>query len=144
VPRQLQELSIHLERARDDMTLSLGRQPTVGELAGRLEAREEMVLQALELDGARHTIPLAAPRGDGAGDADEVPGTVDDGYARADDRAVLAPLLATLSDQEAMIVFLRFSEDLTQDAIARRVGVSQMHVSRVLYRSLIRLRDAAA
>ena len=144
VPRQLQELSMHIERARDDLTLSLGRQPTIGELAGLLEAGEEMVLQALELDGARHTIPLADPQADGGGDVEEVPGTVDDGYARADDRAVLAPLLATLSDQEAMIVFLRFSEDLTQDAIARRVGVSQMHVSRVLCRSLIRLRDAAA
>jgi RNA polymerase sigma-B factor len=144
VPRQLQELSMRIERARDDLTSSLGRQPTIGELAGQLQTSEEMVLQALDLDCARHTIPLAGSQDDEGRDAAEVSGTLDDGYARADDRAVLAPLLAALSAQEAAIVFLRFSEDLTQDAIARRVGVSQMHVSRVLYRSLIQLRDAAA
>jgi len=143
VPRQLQELSLRAERARDELTSSLGRQPTIGELARRVEASEEMILQALELDGARHTIPLDPQRDDGR-DADELSAPDDDGYARADDRAVLAPLLGALSAQEAMIVFLRFSEDLTQDAIARRVGVSQMHVSRVLCRSLSRLRDGAA
>jgi RNA polymerase sigma-B factor len=144
VPRQLQELSMRIERARDDLTPSLGRQPTLAELADRLQTTEETVLQALELDGARHTIPLAGPQDDEGGDAEEVPGAMDDGYALAEDRAVLASLLATLSAQEAVIVYLRFSEDLTQDDIARRVGVSQMTVSRVLYRSIIQLRDAAA
>jgi RNA polymerase sigma-B factor len=145
VPRQLQELSLRIERARDELTAVLGRQPTVAEVAGRLRVDEELVLQALELTTAHHTVPL-----DGAwtGDDDELPdrspGTVDDGYARAEARAVLAPLLGTLSAEDAQIVFLRFREDLTQDAIARRVGVSQMQVSRVLYRSLAHLREVAA
>jgi RNA polymerase sigma-B factor len=143
-PRPLQELGLRIERARDDMTASLGRQPTIAELSERLGASEEQIMQALELNAAHHTLPLDGPSSaDDDGAPDRAPGSVDDGYARAEDRALLAPLLATLSAQEAEIVFLRFREDLTQDAIARRVGVSQMHVSRVLYRSLARLRDAA-
>ena len=71
-----------------------------------------------------------------------MPGRIDDGFARAEDRAVLAPLLGTLRPRDAEIVLLRFRDDLTQDAIARRVGVSQMQVSRVLSRSLAQLREA--
>jgi RNA polymerase sigma-B factor len=143
-PRQLQELGLRIERARDDMTASLGRQPTIAELSERLGVGEEQIMQALELGAAHHALPLdGPPPGDDDGAQDLMPGSVDDGYARAEDRALLAPLLGTLSAEEAEIVFLRFREDLTQDAIAQRVGVSQMHVSRVLYRSLARLRDAA-
>jgi RNA polymerase sigma-B factor len=143
VPRRLQELGGQIEHARDELTSSLGRQPTVNELADHLRTDAESVLQAIELAIARHTVPLAGPPGAGDTDTQSVPGTVDDGYARAEDRAVLAPLLATLSARDAEIVLLRFRDDLTQDAIARRVGVSQMHVSRVLHRSLARLRDVA-
>jgi RNA polymerase sigma-B factor len=141
-PRHLQELAVRIDRVRDELTSSLGRPPTIAELATRLETDEETVLQALELSLARHTASLTAPRP--GEDEPEPPGRVDEGYARAEDRAVLAPLLATLGARDAAIVFLRFREDLTQDAIAERVGVSQMHVSRVLHRSLVHLRDAAA
>jgi RNA polymerase sigma-B factor len=143
VPRRLQELGVQIEHARDELTASLGRQPTVHELAARLESDAETILQAIELNVARSTVPLAGPPGVGDTDAYRVPGANDDGYARAEDRAVLAPLLARLSAQDAEILLLRFREDLTQDAIADRVGVSQMHVSRVLHRSVARLRDAA-
>jgi RNA polymerase sigma-B factor len=142
VPRQLQEIAMQIERTRDELTSSLGRQPTVAELADRLETDEETILQAFELSIARNTVSLTAPRPNS--DEPDMPGTLDEGYARAEDRAVLAPLLATLGARDATIVLLRFREDLTQDAIAKRVGVSQMHVSRVLHRSLVRLRDAAA
>jgi RNA polymerase sigma-B factor len=142
VPRHLQELVVQIERARDELTSSLGRQPTMAELACRLHTDEETILQALELSLARHTVPLTAPRP--SGDDAELPGAFDDGYARAEDRALLAPLLAELSTGDAEIVMLRFRDDLTQDVIARRVGVSQMHVSRVLHRSLLKLRDAAS
>jgi RNA polymerase sigma-B factor len=144
VPRHLQELGARIERVRDELTASLGRQPTISELVENVQEPEETILQAVELMIARHTVPLAAPQPDEGGDEEEMPGNVDDGYARAEDRALLAPLLSTLSVRDAEIVFLRFREDLTQDAIAQRVGVSQMHVSRVLRRSLARLRDAAA
>jgi RNA polymerase sigma-B factor len=145
VPRQLQELTLRIERARDELTSSLGRPPTIAELSERLDASEELLLQALDLTVAQHPVPLDDPAFEDDDVATEpTPGRVDDGYARAEDRAVLAPLLATLGAQDAEIVLLRFREDLTQDAIAGRVGVSQMHVSRVLYRSLAKLRDAAA
>jgi RNA polymerase sigma-B factor len=144
VPRELQDLVLKIERVRDEATSSLGRQPTIAELADLLKTDAETILQALELTVARHTIPLVGPEGGDDVDERAVPGAVDEGYARAEDRATLAPLLATLSARDAAIVLLRFREDLTQDAIAQRVGVSQMHVSRILYRSLARLRDAAA
>jgi RNA polymerase sigma-B factor len=142
VPRRLQELTLKIEDARSELTNLLGRQPTIAELSIRLDSPEEQILQALDLMVAKYTLSLDEPDGDEA-PAGPLPGDVDDGYARAEDRATLAPLLATLSTTEAEIVLLRFREDLTQDAIARRVGVSQMHVSRVLYRSIAKLRDSA-
>jgi RNA polymerase sigma-B factor len=145
VPRELQELSLRLEGARDAATASLGRQPTIAELSDGLGASEETILQALELTVAHHTISLDAPWAvNDEGAQQPTPGRIDDGYARAEDRAVLAQLLCTLSGRDAEIVLLRFREDLTQDVIARRVGVSQMQVSRVLSRSLRRLREATA
>jgi RNA polymerase sigma-B factor len=143
VPRLLQELTLRLERARDQLTSSLGRQPTLGELAHDVGADEDSVLRALEVSLARVALPLDVYGADGEEEPPGLPGRVDSGYARAEDRATLAPLLATLSHQEARIVILRFGEDLTQDVIARRVGVSQMHVSRVLHRSIAKLRAAA-
>jgi RNA polymerase sigma-B factor len=138
-PRELQELTVRIEGARDALTSSLGRQPTIAELSARLDVSAERILQALELDAAHHLVPL---EGADADDDTQTPGRIDDGYARAEDRAVLAPLLGTLSVRDAEIVLLRFRDDLTQDEIARRVGVSQMQVSRVLARSLAQLRDA--
>ena len=137
-PRRLQELSVRIEHARDDLVPSLGRQPTLAELSDQLCAAQEVVLQALEIAVARDTISL-----DGSWSADGE-GRDDNGYARADDRAELVSLLRALSRQDAEIVLLRFHDELTQDAIAQRVGVSQMHVSRVLRRSLARMRDAAS
>ena len=143
-PRRLQALSVRIEHARDDLAPSLGRQPTVAELSDRLCSPQELILQALEIAVAHHTLPLDGPWSErGEGPEEHRCGRVDDGYARAEDRAQLVPLLRALSPQDAEIVLLRFRDDLTQDAIARRVGVSQMHVSRVLCRSLVRMRNAA-
>jgi RNA polymerase sigma-B factor len=141
VPRRLQELIVSIEQARDELATSLGHQPTIGQLSRRLGVDQELILQALEVALARRTFPLE-PEGAHDGDGD-LPGNVEAGYRRVEDRAILARLLGTLSAREAQIVVLRFNADLTQDAIARRLGVSQMHVSRVLRRSLAKLRDAA-
>jgi RNA polymerase sigma-B factor len=143
VPRTLQELTLRIEHVRDELTASLGREPTVAELSEHLGTSEELVLQAFELSLVRHAYPLEAPRPDGERGETDPPGYVDDGYVRVEHRAMLVPLLADLTPRDAQIVFLRFSEDLTQDAIAGLVGISQMHVSRVLHRSLARLRFAA-
>ena len=144
-PRRLQALSVQIEHARDDLVPSLGRQPTVAELSDRLSAGQELILQALEIAVARHTVPLDGPWSeDGEGPDEHRAGRDDDGYARAEDRAQLVSLLRALSHRDAEIVLLRFHDELTQDVIARRVGVSQMQVSRILCRSLVRMRDAAA
>jgi RNA polymerase sigma-B factor len=145
VPRQLQELTWRIERARDELAVSSGRQPTVAELAEHLNVGEELILQALELAMVQWTVPIDGPApGREEDETEPLPGRLDDGYARAEDRAVLGQLLETLPAGDAEIVALRFCGDLTQDAIAQRVGSSQMHVSRVLRRSLAKLRDAAA
>jgi RNA polymerase sigma-B factor len=147
VPRQLQDLSWRLERTRDELTVVISRPPTVAELAAHLEVGEELILQALELATGQYAVPLDSPRrGDDTGEVveEEWLGKLDDGFERAEDRAVLAPLLATLSSRDAQIVVLRFCGDLTQELIAERMGVSQMHVSRVLRRSIAKLCDAAA
>jgi RNA polymerase sigma-B factor len=117
---------------------SLGRQPTVAELSEHLCAAQELILEALAVTVARRTIPLDGPWSQNGAGHD------DGGYARAEDHAQLVSLLRALSPQDAEIVLLRFHDELSQDAIARRVGVSQMQVSRILCRSLARMRDAAA
>jgi RNA polymerase sigma-B factor len=144
-PQRLRALSVQIEHARHDLGASLGRQPTVAELSDRLCAAQELILQALEIAVARHTVPLDGPSSaDSQSLQEQGSGRDDDGYARAEDRVLLVSLLRTLSPQDAEIVLLRFRDELTQDAIARRVGVSQMQVSRVLCRSLLRMRDAAS
>jgi RNA polymerase sigma-B factor len=141
VPRAHQELSLKLEQAREELAAALGHQPTVAELACRLGIGQELVLQVLEVSLARRTFPLVTQRA-GAEEKADLPGHLDAGYRRVEDRAVLARLLAVLSDRDAEIVLLRFNADLTEDAIARRLGVSQMYVSRALRRSIATLRDA--
>ena len=143
VPRYQQELGIRIERTRDELATSLGHQPTIAELSHRLGIDQEHVLEALELALARRTVALEPLRAHAEAD-DLMPGDLDEGYRRVEDRAVLVWLLANLSARDAQIVFLRFTADLTQDVIARRLGVSQMSVSRALRRSLSTLRDAAA
>src|SRR3954452_18308333 len=100
-----------------------------------------MVLELLQLALARFAYPLA-PDGDDDESGGGLPGLADPGYRRVEDREMLAHLLTTLSARDAQIVFLRFHADLTQDIIARHLGVTQMLVSRVLSRSITRLRDA--
>jgi RNA polymerase sigma-B factor len=141
VPRRHQELILRIEHARDELAASLGHEPTVEQLSRRLGLEQELVLQALEVALARRTFPLE-PGGTHDGDG-EVHGGFDAGYRRVEERAALARLLTRLSHEEAQIVLLRFTADLTQDAIAHRLGVSQMHVSRALRRSIAKLQDAA-
>jgi RNA polymerase sigma-B factor len=142
VPRSQQELFLTLEQARDELTATLGHAPTIAELSHRVGLSEESVLHALELAVARSTLPFTAGGPDDE-EEDELPGELDAGYGRVEDHALVVRLLANLNAREAQIVLLRFNADLTQDAIARRLGVSQMYVSRALRRGLALLQDAA-
>jgi RNA polymerase sigma-B factor len=147
VPRDLQELALRVDRVIGERTRELGRQPTVDELADAIDTEPEDVLEAMQASSAYRATSLQTPRAGGddePGDtlADSV-GTIDDGFAQAEQRAVLDALLRSLTPREREVVRLRFEEDLTQAAIGERIGVSQMQVSRVLRQAVARLRALA-
>jgi RNA polymerase sigma-B factor len=144
VPRDLQELSLKVDRAVVAMSKELQRSPTVPELAEKLKVTEEQILEAMEASGAYRATSLSAPRGEEQGDtlADTV-GTEEHGYNVAEDRATLDSLLQTVTPREREVLRLRFEEDLTQAEIGERIGVSQMQVSRLIRQSVARLRAAA-
>jgi RNA polymerase sigma-B factor len=148
VPRGLQELNVRLSHLLEELTVQLERSPSIAELAKAADVEEEEVLEALESGQAYATLSLSAPSagGDDSSDLDplESLGEVEHEYEVSEDRAVLAPGLAALDERERRILHLRFFEGLTQSQIAQQVGISQMHVSRLIRRSLEKLRQEIA
>jgi RNA polymerase sigma-B factor len=147
LPRDLQELALRVDRVIGEFTRECGRQPSVDEVASRIDVEPEEVLEAMEASSAYRATSLQTPRTGGDQDpcdtlADAV-GTIDDGFHRAEQRAVLHALMRSLSPREREVVRLRFAQDLTQAAIGERIGVSQMQVSRVLRQALAKLRSLA-
>lgn len=139
-PRAIQERRPTVDRASRALSAKLGRSPTAAELAADLDISLEEVVEVLVL-AERSPLSLDAPTGDGDHLADAV-GADDIALARAEDGVVLDGLRRVLDERERLIVTLYFEEDLTQREVARRVGISQMQVSRVLRRALGRMRDA--
>jgi RNA polymerase sigma-B factor len=148
VPRGLQELNIQLSRLIEELTVTHGRSPTIAELAKAAEVSEEEVLEALESGRAYSSLSLSAGSGghddDGELDPLESLGTEEHQYEVSEDRAVLAPGFRVLDERERKILHLRFFEGLTQSQIAQQVGISQMHVSRLIRRSLEKIREEIA
>jgi RNA polymerase sigma-B factor len=142
-PRALQELHLALRRADEELTQELGRHPRLSELAERLEVGEEDVLEAMEAGAAHHADSLDAPLGDGERTASDKLGQGDAGFARTEGRMLVDDLLQTLPERERMILELRFYENLSQEEIAERIGVSQSYLSRLLRRTLLDLRARA-
>ena len=143
VPRRLQELKLALTKAVSDLAQRLGRAPTVGELAAHLQMSEEEVLEGLESANAYSTVSLDAPD---SGDDDapavaESLGMPDDALEGVEYRESLKPLLEQLPPREKRILMLRFFGNMTQSQIATELGISQMHVSRLLARTLTQLRE---
>jgi RNA polymerase sigma-B factor len=140
VPRSIHDLATRLGRASTELTTNLGRAPTVAELAVELDCSEEQVLEALGALASRHAAPL--PMGDEPTDGrPSALGDADPGFADVTVRLALGPALATLDERERRLIELRFVQDLSQSEIATRLGMSQMHVSRLLRRALMRLED---
>jgi RNA polymerase sigma-B factor len=144
VPRGLQELNVQLSRLVEQLTVQLSRSPTIPELAKAAGVEEEEVLEALESGRAYTSLSLSV--GGGGGDDDDLDpleslGTEEHQYEVSEDRAVLAPGFKALDDRERKILQLRFFEGLTQSQIAQQVGISQMHVSRLIRRSLEKIRE---
>jgi RNA polymerase sigma-B factor len=144
VPRRLQELSLQINRVADELTQQLGRAPTVGDLAEFLDVGEEEIIEAMEAAGAYHSLSLDAPAGGetGAASLHDIIADDDQNLAEVDARVALPPLLATLPVREQRILAMRFFGNLTQSQIAAELGISQMHVSRLISRALETLRRA--
>jgi len=143
-PRRMQELYLRLGKILGSLSQQLGRSPTIQELAAEAQFSEEEVLEALEAGQAYRFASLDAPSpGDEDGDTLAAHlGDEDPGMVGAERRAALSPLVSKLPHREQRILHLRFFEGLTQSEIASRLGISQMHVSRLLGRSLAQLRAA--
>jgi RNA polymerase sigma-B factor len=146
VPRDLQELTVRLEPTTEALARELGHVPTTVELAKRLDVTVEQVLEAREAAGAYRAVSLDRPRDDEDDGGDAIGtafGVEDVGFSEAEDSATVARLMRVLSEREREVLRLRFAEDLTQAEIGTRIGVSQMHVSRIIRQAIGRLRQEA-
>lgn len=147
VPRGLHDRMAEVEKAIAELTVELQRSPSVGEIAERLEVDPTDVLEVLEANHNRR--PLSLDRPVGGEDSEESPaaewvGDEDSGYELVEDKLALEGALPHLDERERLVLQLRFVEDLTQSQIAERIGHSQMHVSRILRRTLERIRTEVA
>ena len=144
VPRRLQELSAKVTQATDVLTAKLQRSPKVEEIAEYLDASVDEVLEAMESSSAYNSVPLEGP---GNSDSDDTPSVLDR-YADedqalnfTDDRLVIEEALAGFSPREREVIDLRFLKGMTQIEIAKRLGISQVQVSRLLRRTLKKIQD---
>lgn len=145
VPRRLQELRRAIAQSSELLTQQLGRSPTTAELAADLGLAESEVRDGVRVSGAYSTVSLDAPAMPGSDEPGATLGDLLGGedveLARAELRMAVAPAVARLSERQQRILHMRFFGNLTQDQIARQIGISQMHVSRLLNRMLAELRE---
>ena len=145
VPRGLQELNAKMSGTIERLTIKFERSPTIAEIAAELDTTPEQVLEAMEAGSAYSTVSLSSGPGGGGDDDDFDPmesiGSEDDEYERTEQRASLEPALEALPEREREILRMRFEDGLTQTQIAEKIGISQMHVSRLIRKSLSRMRD---
>jgi RNA polymerase sigma-B factor len=143
VPRSLQNLWLEVSRAVDPLTQDLGRVPTITEISAYLEVPAEDVLEALDAGSAFNVGSLDQPVGDEGGEVvGDLIGSLDASLEIADERSSIAEHLQALPDRERAILYLRFYEGRTQSEIAKEIGVSQVHVSRLVSKVIEHLRDA--
>ena len=143
VPRRLQELSAKVNQATDELTKGLQRTPSTEEVAARLGVSVDEVLEAMESSSAYTSVPLEG----GGSDEDETPAvidhyaSVDEDLTSADDRMVIEDTIRDFSPREQEVIRMRFNDGLTQIEIAKRLGISQVQVSRLLRRTLKKLQE---
>ena len=143
VPRRLQELSSKVNQATDELTKELQRTPSTEEVASKLGVTVEEVLEAMESSSAYSSVPLES----GGSDDDDAPAvidhyaSVDQDLAASDDRMVIEDTIKEFSPREQEVIRMRFNDNLTQVEIAKRLGVSQVQVSRLLRRTLKKLQE---
>ncbi|WP_433604772.1 RNA polymerase sigma factor SigF [Dactylosporangium sp. CA-139114] len=143
VPRRIQDTRLRINRVAGELTQRLGRSPTVADLAAELDASEEDVIEALDAGRAYRALSLDAPattETEGPTDLSNLLGEPDAGIEQFEAREALRPLLARLPEREQRIIAMRFFGNRTQSQIAAELGLSQMHISRLLTKSLQILR----
>ncbi len=147
VPRALQDLNVKLNRVIEQLTVQLRRSPTIAELAAAAQVTEEEVVEALESGRAYSSVSLFSG---GSGEDDDslelldVLGSEEEAYEVFERRRMLAPAMSRLDPRERLILHLRFFEGMTQTQVAARIGISQMHVSRLIRKSIENLRQYMA
>lgn len=143
VPRRMKELHLSLSKATSELSQRLGRAPTASELADELDIPQEEVLQGLVAGNAYQTVSVdrPSPSGDDGLTLADTLGEYDQALDEVENHEALRPLLESLPPRERTVVLLRFFGNMTQTQIAERVGVSQMHVSRLLTKTLAQLRE---
>jgi RNA polymerase sigma-B factor len=142
VPRRLQEVGLRVNTVLPELSQELGRSPTVEEIAERCEASPEEILDAMEAVQAYSTTSLDSPVGEEGAAPIDVLGADDPSLEILEGWASVAPAVKELPERERLVLYLRFFRGLTQTEIANEVGVSQMHVSRILSQTLSFLRGA--
>lgn len=142
VPRRLQELALKIRATRGDLAQALGRTPTVAELADELGVEVEDVLETMESAHAYAPVSLDVPTSDDGRPLDEALGTTDVGIALVVNRETLRPALAALAPRERKVLVMRYFGHRTQSEIASELGISQVHVSRLLSKTLGQLRQS--
>ena len=145
VPRDVQEMAVRITKVEPQLEAELGRAPTASELCDRLGCSFELMLDARSAAGANRMASLDAPMSteDDGGSLADLLGADDAGLAHLERSMTLDSALDCLSDRDRMILTLRFRDELTQAAIGERVGLSQMHVSRLIRQALATLRATA-
>ncbi|MEP7054690.1 MAG: SigB/SigF/SigG family RNA polymerase sigma factor [Actinomycetota bacterium] len=143
VARPVQELYLAVREARERLTQEFGRSPTIRQLADALESSHEDVIEAIQAGDTFYLQSMDAPSSNSDDRSTFELGAVETAYEQIEERSWLIPALKTLSCRDREILEMRFFEGLSQSQIADRVGISQMHVSRLLTRSLGKLRSAS-
>jgi RNA polymerase sigma-B factor len=146
VPRRLQELRLEITKASSDLAQQLGRSPTVADLAAHLEVSDEEIIEGIDAAHAYRALSLSAPvSGDeSTTELVDMLGDIDQDMENVEDREALRPLIAKLPPREQKIIAMRFFGNMTQSQIAAELGISQMHVSRLLSHALGALREGLA
>jgi RNA polymerase sigma-B factor len=142
VPRRLQEAGLKVSRALTDLSQDLGRSPTVAEIAKRTGLSEEEVLEGMETVQAYSAVSLDAPIDEEGTTSGDRLGATDESLELLETWATVAPVLRDLPPRERRMLYLRFFRSMTQTQIAREIGISQMHVSRLLARTLRKVRES--
>lgn len=143
IPRRLQEIGLQLAKVVPKLSQELGRSPTVADIAKRTGLSEEEILEAMNASQAYSLVSLDAPTGEDGSDSMSRLGAEDESLELFEEWSSVAHLLERLPTRERRILYLRFVTGQTQSQIAEQLGISQMHVSRLLAKTLVQLREQA-